>query len=616
MAVGDTDPAPIQAFPVVLVPGITGPTGPGVGATGPTGSSGPTGAGAFTGPTGGTGATGPTGIATNTGATGPTGKTGPKGTSFTGATGVTGPTGTPGSTGPSGGPTGPTGFDGNTGTTGFTGPTGLPGSATNTGATGNTGPTGDTGPQGSGGAVGATGATGPTGSTGAAGAASTVTGPTGNTGNTGPTGATGNTGSSGVATNTGATGATGAAGAASTVTGPTGNTGPTGSAGAASTVTGPTGNTGPTGSAGAASTITGPTGNTGPTGAAGAASTVTGPTGNTGPTGSVGAASTVTGPTGNTGSGGTTGPTGSAGGGAAFTSYPQGRLTLQTGVPVMTSTQSAQTTVYYTPYNGLFIPIYDGSSMTMTSIGAELSIATTDTAKSPAAIGASKVNDWFVWNDGGTMRLVHGPDWTSDTARAAGGALVAVNGIFLNNVSITNGPAASRGTWVGTTRSNSSSQIDWIYGAIASGGTAGFFGIWNAFNRHKVWSFTGDSTDSWTYGSTTTRSANAKATMRATFVSGIVEDIFTATYAIDMISDTASAISGIGYDVTNAFSGREGVCSGTTISAGVPAEFGTTALGVHFMQACESTTAGTSTYFGDNTDAAKEQSGLIFTGWF
>jgi len=145
------------------------------------------------------------------------------------------------------------------------------------------------------------------------------------------------------------------------------------------------------------------------------------------------------------------------------------------------------------------VPIYDGTNMVMTTF-AELSVATTDTTKNPAAIGASKVNDWFVWSDAGTVRIGHGPDWTSDTARSAGTALVMVNGILLNNTSITNGPAASRGTYVGTTRSNASSQLDWIFGGLSVGGTAGFFGVWNIYNRRRVVSLVGDLTDTWTYG--------------------------------------------------------------------------------------------------------------------
>jgi hypothetical protein len=87
---------------------------------------------------------------------------------------------------------------------------------------------------------------------------------------------------------------------------------------------------------------------------------------------------------------------------------PQGRLTLQTVTPVMTTTQSAKTTIYYTPYHGNQIVIYDGTNMVPTTF-AEISVLTTDTTKNPAAIGASKVNDWFVWTDGDAAPEAHGP---------------------------------------------------------------------------------------------------------------------------------------------------------------------------------------------------------------
>lgn len=236
------------------------------------------------------------------------------------------------------------------------------------------------------------------------------------------------------------------------------------------------------------------------------------------------------------------------------TSAPQGRLTLATATPVMTSTNSAKTTLYYTPYVGDQIPIYDGSSMTMTTF-AELSIATSDTTYNPAAIGASKVNDWFVWSDSGTLRLSHGPDWTSDTARSAGTALTMVKGIYLNNASITNGPAASRGTYVGTTRSNSSSQLDWIIGAAASGGTAGVLGVWNAYNRVHIGSMAQD-TASATYTSNTIRQYNGATAMQHSYVLGLGNDSVMASISSEFALAAAAnafAIVGIGVDTTTAF---------------------------------------------------------------
>ena len=301
------------------------------------------------------------------------------------------------------------------------------------------------------------------------------------------------------------------------------------------------------------------------------------------------------------------------GGGIATPGPPQGRLTLQMATPVMTTTQAARTTIYYTPYVGNQVPIYDGSGFTMTSIGSELSVATTDTTKSPAAIGVSKVNDWFVWNDAGTIRLGHGPDWTSDTVRSAGTALVMVNGIWLNNAAITNGPAASRGTYVGTTCSNATSQLDWIYGAIAAGGTAGFFGLWNCYNRIRFGSLTGETTNSWTYATATIRAANNSATMRCSFVYGLNEEVVNSSYKLAVNSGAAvNGIIGVGLDTTTAFSGLPGwqaLASNNVSTMGTYS--GSPGLGFHYISANETvSTAVSCIFYGDNNNPGLFQGGL------
>lgn len=280
---------------------------------------------------------------------------------------------------------------------------------------------------------------------------------------------------------------------------------------------------------------------------------------------------------------------------------PQGRLTLATGVPVMSTTQSAKTTIYYTPYVGNQIPLYDGTNMLPTSF-AELSVATTDTTKNPAAIGASKVNDWFVWNDAGTLRLSHGPDWTNDTTRAAGTALTLVNGIYLNNASITNGPAASRGTYVGTTRSNSSSQLDFIFGAGAASGTAAWLGVWNMYNRRQVTTTVADTTATWTTAtSASARNLNSSATNRISFVSGIAEDGIDVAISAGLLP--ANAVSaglsvGFGLDATalDKRTGSQVTNIGGLVMPGSIRHTYAPQLGFHFVQATDAgdgTNAGT-----------------------
>lgn len=277
---------------------------------------------------------------------------------------------------------------------------------------------------------------------------------------------------------------------------------------------------------------------------------------------------------------------------------PQGRLTLQSNVPVMTTSQSGKTNIIYTPYVGNQIPIYNGTNMVPTTFP-ELATAISDTTKNPSPIGASKVNDWFVWNDSGTMRLSHGPDWTSDTARSAGTALTMVNGIWLNNMAITNGPAASRGTYVGTTRSDASSQLDWIF---AGYGTAAWFGAWNAYNRVNVGTVGNEGTSSWSYSLATVRALNGSSIARASFVRGLDED--NAYFSVQTYIDTNSgstAFFGVGLDSTSSNVVGMQATAPSVAGIGNLQYAGLPGAGFHFLQQTEQR-GGTGAYTAYGTN--------------
>lgn len=297
------------------------------------------------------------------------------------------------------------------------------------------------------------------------------------------------------------------------------------------------------------------------------------------------------------------GMAGAGASGGGFLSPPQGRLTLASGMPVMTTAQSAKSTLYYTPYVGNQVLIYDGTSMVPMAF-AELAVATTDTTKNPSAIGASKVNDWFVWNDGGTLRLSHGPDWTNDTTRSAGTALTRVNGVLLNAVAITNGPGASRGTYVGTTRSNGSSLLDWIFGSTASGGGMASLNVWNAYNRADVATTVSDSITSWNYSSAAVRPSENSTSNRIQFVSGLAEDGISTMLSQRIATATATGALGrigIGLDSTSAYSFHAlGVspASGVVFNAALTVQGSISPqVGAHYLQALESGDGTNSTTF-------------------
>jgi len=285
--------------------------------------------------------------------------------------------------------------------------------------------------------------------------------------------------------------------------------------------------------------------------------------------------------------------------GVNATITPQGRVTLQSATPVMTTTQSAKTTIYYTPYAGNLIPIYNGTSMVPTAFS-EISVATTDTAKNPSAIGASKINDWFVWSDGGTLRLSHGPDWTSDTARSAGTALTMVNGVLLNSVAITNACAIQRCTYVGTTRSNASSQLDWIIGGAGSGGVGAFLNVWNAYNRVLTSARSVDNGVTYTTNSLG-RQARGSTANQINAVVGLQEDAFTASYVArgSTASSAGAAIGwGIGIDVlllTTSIPFTTVAAAPMSAGAGIPYS-DTFSIGYHFIAAMEFTDGTTATF--------------------
>lgn len=291
---------------------------------------------------------------------------------------------------------------------------------------------------------------------------------------------------------------------------------------------------------------------------------------------------------------------------------PQGRLTLTTATPVLTATVSAATTIYYTPYVGNLVPIYDGTNFTPTPC-AELTNATAQSSTGsagPAVVANTSVYDLFVWNNAGACTLTRGPLWTNDTTRAAGTALVRTNGVWLNNATITNGPAASRGTYVGTVRSNGTATIDYIYGASASGGTAAFFGVWNAYNRVITPTVVTDSTVSWAYTSATVRAADNSNGNRVSFVLGLAEDGVNVEYMTRMnvtgvAATLVSGSIGVALDATNALDKAASILNtqgATVLTNQVNTEMVkniyTGLLGFHFVQATESGDTNSVTFIG------------------
>lgn len=251
---------------------------------------------------------------------------------------------------------------------------------------------------------------------------------------------------------------------------------------------------------------------------------------------------------------------------------PQGRLTLTSATPVMSS-DTTNNGIYYTPYNGNLIPIYNGSSMIPT-IFSELSLALVSSHV------ASTIYDLFVFNNSGVLTLVTGPAWTTSTAgagsRGSGASttqLTRVQGLWTNAVSMTarNGSTtytvgANLATYVGSVfidGSNGSATCHVAYGQSRK------HALWNCYNRLPIFLKAGDPANSWTIGGGgggAYRALNNGTSNSLTTFSGFPEHVYDfASYLRASFTVTTSQgaqfFSGIGFNSTSAASGLPGTRS-------------------------------------------------------
>ena len=116
----------------------------------------------------------------------------------------------------------------------------------------------------------------------------------------------------------------------------------------------------------------------------------------------------------------------------------EGRLTLESGVAVSTTDQTAKTTVYFTPHIGTNISLYDSGDwdiFTFSELSLSISGYTADTNY-----------DIFIYNNSGTLTL-QSVAWTDDTNRATD--IITLNGVYVLS-------GATTRRYLGTIRTTSS----------------------------------------------------------------------------------------------------------------------------------------------------------------
>lgn len=287
---------------------------------------------------------------------------------------------------------------------------------------------------------------------------------------------------------------------------------------------------------------------------------------------------------------------------------PTGRLTLSSATPVMTADVSAATTIYYTPYIGARVPIYDGSQF-VPFVFTQLT-ATTTTGNQVA----NGLYDLFVFSNAGIVTLAFGPAWTTATSRGSGAGttqLQQVQGLWTNQnaINLTNGAtsyagiAVNRATYVGTVAITASAgQMAMQFKpAPAVGGNNTWLGVWNAYNRVTVRARSAESLLFWDYGSTTFRPVNNSTNNRINWVDGLQQSRILAQYNQNSGLIDAGAYCGVAWDSTTTPTGVR--CNNqnyTTMTTSVNAlgRDTTILIGRHYVQALEAAQHGTPRFYG------------------
>lgn len=281
----------------------------------------------------------------------------------------------------------------------------------------------------------------------------------------------------------------------------------------------------------------------------------------------------------------------------------QGRLTLETGVAVSTTDQTAKTTIYFTPYLGNRVAVYDGTRWVLWGL-TEISVGL------GTLVDATNY-DVFAYDNAGTLTLKLGPAWTSNTARGTGAGtteLTTQDGVYVNAVSIASGPGAKAGRYLGTIRTTATTTTE---------DSAAKRLVWNAQTRARRAVRVVETTNSWTVDAW--RYVNNSSANRIEVVVGLADDVIDLTAILLMEGKDASTpayrgVTGIGYDSSAApvsgclYSSVYHGQSHSVITAAAAALVHAPALGWHYYAWLEDYVTTAAAAYGD--DGGVVQSGL------
>jgi hypothetical protein len=315
---------------------------------------------------------------------------------------------------------------------------------------------------------------------------------------------------------------------------------------------------------------------------------------------------------------------------------PQGRLTLVSGVPVMTANETAKTTVYYDCFKGNLVPYFDGTNDQVDAV-ASCEVSTALQSSSTGVLNNAGVFDAW-WVHSGTNRICFatngsGGGWASDTAgsntaRGSGYSQLdtTTRPYITNKNSIThcyNGAidygsvSANQATYLGTIYTTTAGQTGMAFSVSGSGGGGNVLGLFNAYNQVKVHAISIDSTANWGYSSATWRKADASSSNAISWIDGLQRSSIDASYLV--LAENGSGGGGATGCLVDWSSGAPTTFAHYFSTTGVASQWVTLVaqcptlpqIGYHTIQAIESSYNGAATvsFYGANFGALSPANG-------
>lgn len=351
------------------------------------------------------------------------------------------------------------------------------------------------------------------------------------------------------------------------------------------------------------------------------------------------------------------------GGGSGANNVVNGRLTTQSGVPVSFQDRISQTTLYWTPYKGNLMTLWDGSKWTTYSFS-EITYAL-------GTLTNATLYDVFAYQSSGAVTLDTPLAWRVSAPRQPSGVSNAnpivvtdfahpfVNGdqVYISQVA---GNLGANGTWIvsavttntytltgsagtgtytsgtGLAQARTSSfpsiqdgryceagdKTRLYLGTFLTtsttttedsmGGTTTLVGgkrfVWNYYNRVDRQAREFDGTGSWTYSGAVWRQARATASNKVEFVCGIQEDFINATHTavVQSAATTGGNMVGVGINTTTLPLGFPSGCDNGAAATNTNISVAASILeplppGYHAINRLEISGSTGTTFIGQNT---------------